>query len=267
MVCSEAEVFKSFSVLGLQMDFDLLYPDATIKLLESLNDCSTKSATSLEDETLNEDGQELLQLLSAIGSNSNETQIENFLSVLADSFDNEGDIVVDALEKVQAHCTVLSAMQQHPRNFKIHFHGLYVLLRLIELSPRAKSYLQGQPEAQRYISKVMARYADRTCQVVGCKIISALRTSSRTRGDAVSKGAVDSVLYAISQFGEEEELYIPAFEALTHLLEDDPKVQEKFMNMDVKNSRKKAYRMVVEIMEKHKQSGKVFLSKAGMCPS
>lgn len=243
------------------MDFDLLYPDATLKLLaDSLNDCNTKSATSLEDETLNENGQELLQLLSAIGSNSTEMQTEHFLSVLADSLDNEGDLIVDALERVQAHCTVLSAMQQHSRNFKIQFHGFYVLLRLIELSPRAKSYLQGQEEAQRYILKVMARYADRTCQAVGCKIISALHTSSRNRGYAVSKGAVDSVLYAISQFGEEEELYIPAFEALTRLLEDDPKVQEKFMNMDVKNSRKKAYRMVVEIMEKHKQSGKVSLS-------
>ena len=250
------------------MASDLLYPDATLKLFaESLNDCNARSATSLEDETLTENGQELLRLLSAIGSNSTETQIEHFLSVLADRFANEGDINVDALERVEAYRTVLSAMQQHSRNFKIQFHGFYVLLRLIELSPKAKSYLQGQEEAQRYILKVMARYADKKCQADGCKIISALHTSSRNRGDAVSKAAVDSVLYAISQFGEEEEFYIPAFEALTRLLEDDPKVQEKFMNMDVKNSRKKAYRMVVEIMEKHKQSGKVSLSKPGMFPS
>ena len=75
---------------------------------------------------------------------------------------------------------------------------------------------------------------------------------------------MDSVLYAISQFGEEEEFYIPAFKALTGLLADDAELQEKFMNKDVKNSRKKAYRMVVEIMEKHPKSGKLvvlFLGK------
>lgn len=237
------------------MDDNLIYPDATFRLLESFNGSGAKSTMAVEDETLHESVQESLQLLSAIESNSTEKQIETYMSSLADSFDDQVDVVVEALERAEAHRTVFSAMQQHFRNFKIQFHGSYVLLRLIELSPRTKLHLQGQPEAQRYILKIMARYADRTCQVVGCKIISALCTSSRTRGDAVSKGAVDSVLYAMSQFGEDEELYVPAFEALRGLLADDLKAQEKFMTMDVKNSRKKAYRMVVEIMEKHKRSG------------
>ncbi|KAJ7392397.1 hypothetical protein OS493_012059 [Desmophyllum pertusum] len=98
----------------------------------------------------------------------------------------------------------------------------------------------------------MNRYADKMCQVVGCKMLSALCTTIRTRSDALDNGAVGAVLYAMSHFGEDEEFYIPAFEALTQLLSDDPSAQENFIK-EVKNSRKK-YRMVVEIMEKHAKS-------------
>lgn len=234
---------------------DLIYP----VLLESLNGAGAKSTMVLEDELFKENVEELLKLLSAIKSNSNETQVEKCMSSLADSFDDEVDVVVEAMESVEAHSTILSAMQHHFRNFKIQWHGSYMLLRLIELSPKTKSELQEQPEAQRFILRIMAKYADRTCQVVGCKIISALCTSARTRKEALSMGAVDSVLYAMTQFGEDEDLYIPAFEALTRLLADDPNVQKKFMTMDVKNSRKKAYPMVVEIMEKHSKSGEFVL--------
>lgn len=248
---------------------DLIYPDASFcdsfRLLESLNGTGAISTMALGDESFQENVQELLKILSAIKSNSTEEQVESYLSLLADSFDEETDIdaIAEALETVHAHTTVLpavlSAMQHHFRNFKIQLHGSYVLLRLVELSPKIKSVLQGKPDAQKFILKIMAKYADKTCQVVGCKIIFALCTSPETRRDVISKGAVDSVLYAMSQFGEDEEFYIPAFEALTRLLEDDPKVQENFMNIDVKNSRKKSYRMVVEIMEKHPRSGKMHL--------
>lgn len=244
---------------------DLIYPDASFcdsfRLLESLNGTGAISTMALGDESFQENVQELLKILSAIKSNSTEEQVESYLSLLADSFDEEADIdaIAEALETVHAHTTVLSAMQHHFRNFKIQLHGSYVLLRLVELSPKIKSVLQGKPDAQKFILKIMAKYADKTCQVVGCKIIFALCTSPETRRDVISKEAVDSVLYAMSQFGEDEEFYIPAFEALTRLLEDDPKVQENFMNIDVKNSRKKSYRMVVEIMEKHPRSGKMHL--------
>ena len=243
---------------------DLIYPDATsfcdsFRLLESLNGAGARSTMALEDEPFQENVQELLRLLSAIKSNSAETHVESSMRMLADTFDDEADIVVEALERVEAHSTVLCAIQQHFRNFKIQLHGCYVLLRLIELSSKIKSELQGKPDALRFILKVMSKYADKTCQVVGCKIISALCTSASTRRDVLSKGAVDSVLYAMSQFGEDEEFYIPAFEALTRLLADDLEVQENFMNIDVKNSRKKSYRMIVDIMEKHAKSGELAL--------
>lgn len=241
---------------------DLIYPDATsfcenFRLLETFNGSGATTTMALEDESFQESVKELLKLLSAIKSNSTETEIEDFMSLLANSLDDEVDVVAEALERNQAYTTVLSAMHHHFRNFKIQLHGCYVLLRFIELSPKIKSELQGKPEALKVILKIMSKYADKTCQVVGCKIISALCTCARTRRDAVSMGAVDSVLYAISQFGEEEEFYIPAFKALTGLLADDAELQEKFMNKDVKNSRKKAYRMVVEIMEKHPKSGEI----------
>lgn len=228
-----------------------------------LKNTGARSSMALGDESFRENVQELLKLLSAIRRHSTESQVEEYMSqlrsLLADSFDDEVDVVVEALETGQALATVLSAMKLHFRNFKIQLHGCYVLLRLVELSPRIKGEFQGKPDDLKFLLQIMSKYADKTCQVVGCKIISNLCTSTRTRRDAVSNGAVGSVLYAISQFGEEEEFYIPAFEALTCLLADDLKVKENFMNMDVQNSRKKAYRMLVDIMEKYTNSGKLFL--------
>lgn len=243
---------------GLQMD--LIYPNATTRLCDSLNSPSAKSTMALEEESFQEDVPRLCKLFTDLNNNSTETQVENLMSSLADSFDDEVDAVMDALEEVHALSTVVSAMQHHFHNFKIQLRGCYVLLRLIEVSPKVKSELLGQSEAQRFILKVMAKYADRTCQALGCKIISALCTSAEARPDALLKGALASVLYAMSQFGEDDELYIPAFDALTRLLADDPKEQEKFMSMDVKNSRKNAYRMVVEIIEKYQKSGELLLS-------
>ena len=224
-------------------------------LLGTLNGAGARSKMALGDESFRENVQELLKLLSAIRSHPTETEVGEYMSLLADSFDDEVDVVVEALETGQALATVLSAMRHHFRNFKIQLHGCYVLLRLVELSPKIVSEFQGKPEDLKFLLQIMSKYADKTCQVVGCKIISNLCTSARTRRDAVSNGAVGSVLYAISQFGEEEEFYIPAFEALTCLLADDLQVQESFIDMDVTNSRKKAYRMLVDIMEKYKKSG------------
>ena len=240
---------------------DLL--EDSFSLLKNINGTGARSSMALGDESFRENVQELLKLLSAIRRHSTESQVEAYMSqlrsLLADSFDDEVDVVVEALETGEALATVLSAMKLHFRNFKIQLHGCYVLLRLVELSPRIKGEFQGKPDDLKFLLQIMSKNADKTCQVVGCKIISNLCTSTRTRRDAVSNGAVGSVLYAISQFGEEEEFYIPAFEALTCLLADDLKVKENFMNMDVQNSRKKAYRMFVDIMEKYTNSGKLFL--------
>lgn len=205
---------------------------------------------ALEDELCPENVQELLKLLSCIKNNTNEAQVESCMSLLAEGLDEEED--VDRLETEQAHCTVQSAMRDYKTSYKIQLHGCYVLYRLMELSPKVRSELQDK-HTHRFILKIMNRYADKMCQVVGCKMLSALCTTIRTRSDALDNGAVGAVLYAMSHFGEDEEFYIPAFEALTQLLSDDPSAQENFIK-EVKNSRKK-YRMVVEIMEKHAKSG------------
>ena len=236
---------------------DLIYPDCeqSFRLLDSLN--GANSPMTLEDEPGQENVQELLKLLSCIKNNSNEAQVESCMSLLADGLDDEEvDVNSDALETNQAHYTVLSAMRHYETNYNIQLHGCYVLSRLMELSPKVRSELQGK-NTQRSILEMMERFADKMCQVVGCKLLSALCTSARTRSDALEYGAVDAVLSAMGHFGEDEEFYIPAFEALTQLLSDDPPAQENFINMDVKNARKK-YRMVVEIMEKHAKSGEPF---------
>lgn len=233
---------------------DLIYPDCeqSFRLLDSLN--GANSPMALEDEPGQENVQELLKLLSCIKNNSNEAQVESCMSLLADGLDDEEvDVDPDALETEQAHCTVLTAMRDYKTNYNIQLHGCYVLSRLMELSPKVRSELQ-EKHTQRFILQMMERFADKMCQVVGCKLLSALCTTARTRSDALDYGAVHAVLSAMNHFGEDEEFYIPAFEALTQLLSDDPSAQENFINMDVKNSRKK-YRMVVEIMERHAKSG------------
>lgn len=238
---------------------DLIYPDTSFcdqssRLLDSLN--GANSPMALEAELGPENNvQELLKLLRCIKNNSNEAQVESCVSLLADGLDDEVDPDPDVLETEQAHCTVLSAMRDYKTNYNIQLYGCYVLSRLMELSPKVRSELQ-EKHAQRFILEMMKRFAEKMCQVVGCKLLSALCTSARTRSDALAHKAVEAVLSAMSHFGGNEEFYVPAFEALTQLLSDDPLAQENFINMDVKNARKK-YRMVVEIMERHSKSGEL----------
>ena len=236
---------------------DLIYPDTSfceqsIRLLDSFN--GAKPTMALEDELTQENIQELLHLLRCIKNNSNEAQVESYMSSIAEVLDDE-EIHVDPepLEREPAHKIIMSAMQDFNTSCKIQLHGCYALFKLVLLSPEVRSQLQ-QKHTQRVILKMMEKHADNMCQVVGCKLLSALCTSARTRSDALSNGAIDAVLSAMSRFGEDEEFYIPAFEALTLLLSDNPSAQTDFISMDVKDARKK-YRMVVEIMEKHAKSG------------
>ena len=235
---------------------DLIYPDTSfceqsLRLLDSLN--GAKTTMALEDE-LTQENIQLLKLLCCIKTNSNEAQVESCMSLLAEVLDDEDvDVDPEPLEKEQAHRIIMTAMQDFNSNCKIQLHGCYALSRLVLLSREARSELQ-KKQAQRFILKMMKRHADNMFQVVGCKLLSALCTSPRTRSDALDNGAIDTVLSAMSHFGEDEEFYNPAFEALTRLLSDDSSVQSDFMSMDVKDARKK-YRMVVEIMEKHSKSG------------
>ena len=237
---------------------DLIYPDTSFceqsfRLLDSLN--GAKPTMALEDELTQENIQELLRLLRCIKNNSNEAQVESYMSSLAEVLDDEEipDVDPEPLERERAHRIIMSSMQDFNTSCKIQLHGCYALFKLVLLSPKVRSQLQ-QKHAQRVILKMMERHADNMCQVVGCKLLSALCTSARTRSDALSNGAIDTVLSAMSRFGEDEEFYIPAFEALTRLLSDDPSAQTDFISMDVKDARKK-YRVVVEIMEKHAKSG------------
>ena len=236
---------------------DLIYPDTSfceqsLRLLDSLN--GAKPMMALEDEINQENVQELLKLLRCIKNNSNEAQVESHMSSLAEVLDDE-DVDPEPLEREQleAHRIIMYAMQDFNTSCKIQLHGCYALFRLVLLSPKVRSQLQ-RKHAQRFILKMMERHVDNMCQVVGCKLLSALCTSASTKRDALSSGAIDTVLSAMSRFGEDEEFYIPAFEALTRLLSDDQSAQTDFISMDVKDARKK-YRMVVEIMEKHAKSG------------
>lgn len=236
---------------------DFLYPDISLcegfRLLDGLNE--PKFTMALEEEELyQENVKELLKLLRCIKNNSNEAQVEDCMSLLADGMDDEADINPDPFEKTEAHFIVLSVMRDYKTNYKIQLHCCFVLSRLMELNPKVRSELQ-EKQTQRDILQMMKRHADKMCQVVGCKMLSALCTSTRMRSDALDNGAVDAVLSAMSYFGEDEEFYIPAFEALTQLLKDDPSAQENFINMEEKKSRKK-YRVVVETMEKFAKSGK-----------
>ena len=238
---------------------DLIYPDTSFceqsfRLLDSLN--GAKPTMALEDGLNEENIQELLKLLSCIKDNFNEAQVESCMSLLAEVLDDEDvmDVDPEPLEREQAHRTIMSAMQDFNTNCKIQLHGCYALSRLVLVSPKVKSELQ-KKHAQRFVLKMMEKHADSMCQVVGCKLLCALCTSARTRSDALDSGAVDTVLSAMSHFGEDEEFYIPAFEALTQLLSDNQSAQTDFLSMDVNDARKK-YRKVVEIMEKHAKSGK-----------
>ena len=240
---------------------DLIYPDTSfceqsLRLLDSSSLNGAKPTMALEDELNQENIQELLKLLCYIKNNSNEGQVESCMSLLAEVLDDEEvDVEPEPLEREQAHWTIMSAMQDFNTNCKIQLHGCYALSRLVLLSPKERSELQ-KKKAQRFILKMMEKHADNMCQVVGCKLLTALCTSSRTKRDALDNGAINTVLSAMSRFGEDEEFYIPAFEALTRLLSDDPSAQTDFISMDVKDARKK-YRMVVEIMEKHAKSGEL----------
>ena len=240
---------------------DLIYPDTSfceqsLRLQDSSSLNGAKPTMALEDELNQENIQELLKLLSYIKNNSNEGQVESCMSLLAEVLDDEEvDVDPEPLEREQAHWTIMSAMQDFNTNCKIQLHGCYALSRLVLLSPTERSELQ-KKKAQRFILKMMEKHADNMCQVVGCKLLTALCTSSRTKRDALDNGAINTVLSAMSRFGEDEEFYIPAFEALTRLLSDDPSAQTDFISMDVKDARKK-YRMVVEIMEKHAKSGEL----------
>ena len=238
---------------------DLIYPDTSFceqsfRLLDSLN--GAKPTMALEDELNQENIQKLLKLLCCIKDHSNEAQVERCMSLLAEVLDDEElDVDPEPLEREEAYRTIMSAMQDFNTNCKIQLQGCYALSRLVLLSPKVRSQLQ-EKQAQRFVLKMMERHADSMCQVVGCKLLSALCTSARTKSDALDNGAIDTVLSAMSHFGEDEEFYIPAFEALTQLLADDPSAQTDFISMDVKDARKK-YRMVVEIMEKHAKSGEL----------
>ena len=238
---------------------DVFYPDTSfcegIRLIESLPG-ESKSTMALEEEELLQEGiQELLKLLACVKNNSNEAEVENCMHLLADSLDDEVDIDAELLVKKQAHLTVLDVMRSYETSHKIQLHTCFVLHRFVELDPRVRSELQRR-QAHRDILKMMKHHSDKMCQVIGCKMLSALCTSRSMRSDALDKRAVDFVVSAISYFGEDEEFYIPAFEALTQLLKDDPSAQENFVHMEEKKPPRKKYRIVVETMEKFAKSGK-----------
>ena len=236
---------------GMAMDF--LYPDSrfckSFSLLDSLEGIRPSMAVDPARDAL----QELLQLLATIKHNFNEAQVECCMKELADNLDNDVDVCTESLETEEAQATVISAMKKNFRNRQIQQHGCYVLSRLVELSPIVKSKLREQ-QFGGFILKVMKNFPDDICtQVLSCKIIAALCNSTRIRRDVLQCKAVDTVLCAISKFGRnEEDCYLPAFEALIQLLTDEPHAQHEFMNSE--NS-KKYYRLLVEIMERNMHSG------------
>ena len=227
---------------------DLLYSEFCFR--RYFNFIGKRRAFALVD-MMQDKAEKLLQVLGSLKANTNEIQISCCISELAETLSEVSTEEIQLLEDRQSYLIVRQVMEDNFNNRDIQYHGIFALFRLMEGSLDIRRNLIDLG-IHTFVIKLMKYYENEVViQQIACRILHMLLEDANVREDLDDESTVQVIVQAMRNNVEDDELQLPALQALTKLMQEDILSENCKENFVEKNY----HLLVIDVMEEHLESG------------
>lgn len=232
---------------------DLLYSDFSFR--RYFNFIDKKRVFEFVD-MMQDKAERLFRVLGSLKANSNpgsnEIQISCCMNELADTLGEVSTQEIHLLEKGDLYIIVLEVMENSFTNRDIQFYGIFALYRFMEESTQIRRNLI-RLDIHHFVIRLMENYENEVViQQIACRILILLIEDESVREDFEPESTIEVIIKAMKNFAQDEELQLPALQALTKLIQDDvsDSCKERFVEQ-------RYHLLVLDILEDHVESGTV----------